>query len=81
MRDKVLAILELYLEDELDIDALEERVIALAWGEDPVDFDPIDEVAVELSYLKDRVSDEDTFRQNMSDIAARYRTEARPMAI
>ena len=81
MRDKVLAILELYLEDELDIDALEERVIALAWSDDPVDFDPIDEVAVELSYLKDKVSDEDTFRQNLSNISARYRTEARPMAI
>ena len=81
MRDKVLAILELYLEDELDLDALEERVITLAWSEDSVDFDPIDEVAIELSYLKDRVSDEATFRQSARAIAARYRAEARPIAI
>ena len=81
MRDKVLAILTLYLDGEIDLATLEERVITLALSPDTEDFDPIDEVAIELSYLKDRVSDESVFRQSMGEIVARHRIETRAIAI
>ena len=81
MRDKILAILRLYLDGEIALVELEERVITLALSPDTEDFDPIDEVAVELSYLKDQVSDEAAFRRSMSDIVARHSAEARPIAI
>lgn len=81
MRDKVLATLRLYLDGEIALVELEERVITLAMSPDTADFDPIDEVAVELSYLKDQVSDEAAFRRSMSDIVARHSAEVRPIAI
>ena len=71
MKDRILRILEKYLIGETDIDALEDQVIPLAWSVEGEDADLIDEFAAELAYVKDRVSDEGTFRERVAGLVAR----------
>lgn len=68
--------LKLYLNGDIDIDALEERVISLAWDAEFEDQHLIDKVAIELSYIKDGVSDEAAFRARIAKIAAPPRQDA-----
>ena len=70
MKDTILRILEQYLTGEIDIDALEDQLIPLAWSVEGEDTDLIDEFAAELAYVKDRVSDEGTFRERVAGLAA-----------
>lgn len=62
--------LNLYLSGDIGIDALEERVISLAWDAEFEEQRLIDQVAIELSYIKDEVSDEGAFRARVAKIAA-----------
>ncbi len=61
--------LKLYLDGDIGIDALEERVISLAWDAVFEEQHLIDQVAIELSYLKDGLSDEAVFRARIAKIA------------
>ena len=74
MKDTILRILEQYLIGEIDIDALEDQVIPLAWSVKGEDADLIDEFAAELAYVKDKVSDEGTFRERVAGLEAEYHT-------
>ncbi len=72
MKDTILNILEQYLVGEMDIDALEDQVIPLAWSVEGEDADLIDEFAAELAYVKDGVSDEGMFRERVVGLVARH---------
>lgn len=74
--NKAREALKLYLDGDMDIDALEERVISLAWDAEFEDQHLIDKVAIELSYIKDGASDEGAFRARMDKIAAPPRQDA-----
>ena len=73
MKDEILEILREYLSGGMDIDALEDGVIPLAWSVEGEDADLVDEIAAELAYVKDGVLDEATFRTRMAGIVARQR--------
>ncbi len=68
--NKAQEALRLYLSGDIDIEALEERVISLAWDAEFEDQHLIDQVAIELSYIKDGVSDEDAFRARIAKMIA-----------
>ena len=75
MDDTILRILEQYLIGEIDIDALEDQLIPLAWSVEGEDADLIDEFAAELAYVKDRVSDEGMFRERVAGLVVRRRSD------
>ena len=75
MKDTTLRTLEQYLVGEIDIDTLEDQVIPLAWSVEGEDADLIDEFAAELAYVKDRVSDEEMFRERVAGLVARRRSD------
>ena len=75
MKDTILRILDQYLIGEIDIDALEDQLIPLAWSVEGEDADLIDEFAAELAYVKDRVSDEGMFRERVAGLVARRRSD------
>ena len=68
MNDIILEALGLYLNGDIDLDSLEDRIIPLAWDAD-YDQDLIDQIAFELIYIKDGLSDESIFRTRMAEIA------------
>lgn len=74
--NKAQEALNLYLNGDIDIDALEERVIALAWDAEFEEQHLIDQVAIELSYIKDGLSDESAFRARVAKIAAPPKQDA-----
>ena len=80
MKDKILEILREYLAGGMDIDALEDQVIPLAWSVEGEDADLIDEVAAELAYVKDKVSDESTFKTRIAGILTRQRVNIQPVS-
>ena len=64
--------LGLYLNDEIDLDTLEDRIIPLLWSAQlEAERDLIAQIAVELIYIKDGVSDETLFRTRIAEIASR----------
>ena len=71
MTDIILETLRLYLNGDIDLDTLENRVISLAWDDDYEDQELVDRIAVELVYIKDGVSDEALFRTRVAAIASR----------
>ena len=75
MKDTILRILDQYLIGEIDIDALEDQLIPLAWSVEGEDADLIDEFAAELAYVKDRVSDEGMFRERVAGLVVRSRSD------
>lgn len=68
--NKAQEALKLYLSGDIDIDALEELVISLAWDAEFEEQYLIDQIAIELSYIKDGVSDDGAFRARVAKIAA-----------
>ena len=71
MADNIaLDALKRYLNGDIDLDALEERVIPLAWDNDYIEQDLIGEICIEIAYINDGVSDENMFRERVSRIAA-----------
>ena len=74
--NKAQEALRLYLNGNIGIDALEERVISLAWDAEFEEQHLIDQVAIELSYLKDGLSDEGAFRARIAEIATPPKQDA-----
>ena len=74
--NKAQEALKLYLDGDIDIDTLEERVISLAWDAEFEEQHLIDQVAIELSYIKDRLSDEGAFRARIAEIATPPKQDA-----
>ena len=70
MTHQILDLLELYLNGEIDLDALEDRVIPFAWDDDFEDQELLDSILFELIYIKDGVSDESIFRTRVAEIAS-----------
>lgn len=71
MPHQVLGPLRLYLNGDIDLDALEDSVVPLAWDDDFKDKDLLNEILVELIYIKDDVSDGSIFRTRIAEIANR----------
>ena len=71
MADNIaLDALKLYLNGDIDLDAFEDRIIPLAWDNNFKDQSLIGEIFIEIAYINDGVSDEDIFRERVSQIAA-----------
>ena len=68
--DIALDALKRYLNGDIGLDALEERIIPLAWDNNFEDQSLIGELFIEIAYINDGVSDEDIFRERVSRIAA-----------
>ncbi len=62
--------IRLYLNGDIDLDTLEDRIIPLIWDDDFKDQDLLNEILVELIYIKDGLSDEPIFRTRMAEILA-----------
>lgn len=70
MTDEIFETLQLYLNGDIDIDSLEDRIIPLLWSAQlEEERDLIAHIAVELVYIKDGLSDESDFRTRMAEIA------------
>ena len=75
MSDSILETLGLYLNGEIDIDSLEDRIIPLLWSAQlEQERDLIAHIAVELVYIKDGLSDESAFRTRIAEIASQVPT-------
>ena len=74
--NKAQEALKLYLNGDIGIETLEERVISLAWDAEFEEQHLIDQVAIELSYLKDGASDEGDFRAGIAKIATPPKQDA-----
>jgi hypothetical protein len=68
MDKRVLEILRLYLNGEMDLDSLEDQVVRLAFKADDQDSQLVYEVLAEIAYVKDKVSDEPTFTDRIGGI-------------
>ena len=68
--------LDLYLKGDIDLDALEERIVPLAWVPEFEDPELVGIVLTEIAYINDGVSDETIFRTRMAEIAAPMRATA-----
>ena len=76
MTDKILETIRLYLNGDMDLDALEDRVIPFIWNDDFEDQDLLNEILAELIYIKDGLSDESTFRVRVGEIASQAEASA-----
>ena len=71
MTNQIPDTLRLYLNGEIDLDMLEDRIIPLLWSAQlEAERDLIDQIAFELIYIKDGVSDESIFRTRAAEILA-----------
>ena len=77
MTDKILEAILLYLNGDIDLDTLEDRIIPFAWDDDFEDQELVDRIAFELIYIKDGLSDESIFRTRVGEIARRVEAGAR----
>ena len=77
MTEKILETIRLYLNGDIDLDTLENRVISLAWDDDFEDQELVDRIAFELIYIKDGLSDEPIFRTRVGEIARQVEAGAR----
>ena len=72
MNGIILETLGLYLNGDIDLDSLEDRIIPLLWSDlSEADRALIAEIAVELVYIKDSLSDESIFRTRIPEISSR----------
>ena len=75
MTDIILETLGLYLNGDIDIDSLEDRIIPLVWNAQlEEERDLIAQIAVELVYIKDDLSDESAFRTRIAELASQIPT-------
>ena len=73
MDDRVIHALRLYLNDSIDFDSLEDRIIPIAFEDEVEDGGLVFEVVAEIAYVKDKVSGETTFKARVAGILARQR--------
>ena len=74
MSDTILETIQLYLSGDIDLDALERRIISLAWDDEFDDQELVDRIAFKLIYIKDGVSDESIFRTRVAKILTQSQT-------
>ena len=70
MDDRVIHALRLYFNDTIDFDSLEDRIVPIAFEAE--DGGLVFEVVAEIAYVKDRVSDEGTFRERVRALVTEY---------
>ena len=69
MTNGILDILRLYLNDDIDLGTLENRIISLAWDPDErEDQLLIDTILAEIFYIWNNVSNESLFRERVSEL-------------
>ena len=67
MTNEIPDILRLYLNDDIDFDALENRIISLAWDPDErKDQLLLDTILAEIFYIWDDTSNEPLFRERIT---------------
>ena len=66
MDKRVLEILRAYLSGDIDFDSLEDQVVLLAFKAGDQDGQLVYEVLAEIAYVKDKVSDESTFKDRIA---------------
>ena len=71
-KDKAFDALNLFLDGDIDLDALEDRVIPLAWDSEYKNQDLVDIIAIELVYIKDGISDEPLFRERVVEAVSSH---------
>lgn len=74
MDDQILKVVSLYLDGGIDFDSLEDRIIPLAFKADPKRGGLVYQLVAEIAYVKDRVSDEPTFKARVTEIVSRRET-------
>ena len=68
MTNEIPDILKLYLNDDIDFDALENRIISLAWDPDErEDQLLLDTILAEIFYIWDNISNEPLFRERVAE--------------
>ena len=77
MDKRVLEILRLYLKGDIDFDSLEDQVVLLAFKADAQDGQLVYEVLAEIAYVKDKVSDESTFKTRIAGTVTKLRAGVR----
>lgn len=71
MTNEITEILRLYLDDDIDLRTLENRIISLAWvPEEREDQLLLDTILVEIFYIWDNVSNEDLFKERLAQLIA-----------
>ena len=65
--------LNFYLKGDIDLDALEERVLPLAWDAEFEDQELIGSILIEIAHINDGMLDEAAFRERVAEIAASRR--------
>ena len=73
MDKRVLDILTLYLNGEVGFGLLEDQVVRLAFKADDQGGQLVYEVLAEIAYVKDKVSDESTFKTRIAGIVTSQR--------
>lgn len=69
MTNEIPDVLRIYLNGDIDLRTLENRIISLAWNPDERDDQLlIDTILVEIFYIWDNVSDESLFRERISEL-------------
>ncbi len=68
--------LKLYLNGDIDLDALEERIVPLAWVPEFEDHELVGIILTEIAYINDGVSDETIFRARLAEAGAPMRAAA-----
>ena len=71
MDKRVLESLKLYLSGDIDFDSLEDQVVLLAFKADDQDGQLVYEVLAEIAYVKDKMSDESTFKARIAGIVTK----------
>lgn len=70
MNDVLITLLDSYLKNQMDIDAINDWIARNVWDVPVEDRDLIDRVALELAYIDDGHSDEELFRGRIRDVVA-----------
>ena len=70
MSDVLLALLNSYLKNQVDIDAINDWIARSGWDVPVEERDLIARVALELAYIDDGHSDEELFRSRIRDVVA-----------
>ena len=81
MDKRVLEIFRLYLSGQVDFDSLEDQVVRLGFKADDQDGQLVYEALAEIAYVKDRASDEPTFRTRIAEIVTEQRVSTQPVSV
>lgn len=74
MTGEIHETMRLYLNGDIAIDSLEDRIIPFAWETEFEDQELLDAILFELIYIKDGLTDESAFRTRVAEIASQIPT-------